>query len=176
MSLADNVKKQDLLNDINRDIPSGVNWRAGAQSYVERCFKAESRGAVEIYSLIKPFAYVLPGLDPLPELIWYFSDFVNLMSFLRPASGSRFLDVACGGGWISHWLSKMKYSTFGIDLSSEFVALAKHRIVEDQYLGVAAERFYNALSSYLLCFPLLQIAIGRLQRSRRSSPGARCAR
>ena len=84
-----NITKEELLNDINCDIPVGVDWRAGAQSYLRKCFSnADSRESVELYSLIKPSAYVLPGMDTLPELIWYFSDFVNLIRFLRPPPGS----------------------------------------------------------------------------------------
>jgi SAM-dependent methyltransferase len=136
-----NITKKELLNDINCDIPPGVDWRAGAQSYLQKCFSnADSRESVELYSLIKPFAYVLPGMDTLPELIWYFSNFVNLIHLLRPLPGSRFLDVACGGGWLSHFLSKMKYETIGIDVSSDFIALAMRRMLSDPHLGLPVDK------------------------------------
>ena len=61
----------------------------------------QAANPLKFNSLIKPFAFVLPGMDTLPALLWYFSNFVNLISLLKAAPGSRFLDVACGGGWIS---------------------------------------------------------------------------
>lgn len=44
------------------------------------------------------------------------------------------LDVACGGGWVSHWLTKIGYDTLGIDISEEFVRLAHRRIELDTLL------------------------------------------
>lgn len=48
----------------------------------------------------------------------------NLVNYLHPAPGSRFLDLACGKGRHSIYLNKKGYATIGIDLSPESIAFA----------------------------------------------------
>ncbi|MBA3706584.1 MAG: methyltransferase domain-containing protein [Bacteroidetes bacterium] len=48
----------------------------------------------------------------------------NLLHFLKPAAGSRFLDLGCGKGRHSIYLNKKGYPVIGIDLSTESIAHA----------------------------------------------------
>jgi len=49
----------------------------------------------------------------------------NLLNFLKPCDGARFLDLACGKGRHSFDLSSHGYSVCGVDLSTESIAEAK---------------------------------------------------
>ncbi|MBC7743770.1 MAG: class I SAM-dependent methyltransferase [Flavobacterium sp.] len=49
----------------------------------------------------------------------------NLCSFLKPASSSRLLDIACGRGRHSFYLNKKGYDVTGIDLSLANIKYAK---------------------------------------------------
>jgi len=44
-----------LLDQINRELPANVDWKAGAQRFVARCFDKMGRDTVEKYSMNKPF-------------------------------------------------------------------------------------------------------------------------
>ena len=132
---------------MNRDLPKGVDWKKGAKTYVASCFEKMGRENVEFYSMKKPLG-VVGEYDQGPainEIVHYMNAFTNAISLLRPSHGARILDVACGGGWVSHYLSIMGYQTYGIDISEDFIELAKKRLYSDSYLGVtpseADERF-----------------------------------
>ena len=45
---------------------------------------------------------------------------------------SKVLDVACGPGWTSHFLAKLGYYAFGIDISKDLISLAKKRVSLDK--------------------------------------------
>jgi hypothetical protein len=47
--------QRDLLAEINRDLPVGVDWKAGARSYVANCFEKSGREPTERHSMNKPF-------------------------------------------------------------------------------------------------------------------------
>ncbi len=49
----------------------------------------------------------------------------NLVSFLKPEYGSRFLDLGCGKGRHSIYLNKKGFDVTGIDLSENSIAAAK---------------------------------------------------
>lgn len=49
----------------------------------------------------------------------------NLLNFLNPHEGARFLDLACGKGRHSFDLCSYGYSVSGVDLSTESIAEAK---------------------------------------------------
>jgi len=61
------------------------------------------------------------GIGRLPQ--YNFSNVVMLLQ-LSPTR-SRVLDVACGGGWVSHFLMRLGYATFGFDIAPDFVELAR---------------------------------------------------
>jgi SAM-dependent methyltransferase len=135
------LEKEELLAQINRDVPAGVDWRAGAQHYVARCFELMGRQNVERYALTKPLSLVGRD-DPAPaivENVQYLYNFANALALVRPRFGARVLDVACGGGWVSHFLSRMGYWTYGIDISADFIGLASERLAGDSTLHLSAE-------------------------------------
>jgi len=129
-----------LLAEINRDVPPGVDWKAGARRYLADMFeKLGDRPGVELYSLIKPFAILGDTGANLAEATSYFYNFVNLIALLKPRSGTRVLDVACGGGWMSHYLAKLGCAPFGIDISEDFIRLARRRLAEDPCLSLGPD-------------------------------------
>lgn len=125
-----------LLAQINKDIPSNIDYKAGAKKYIASCFEQMGRKNIEYYSINKPLGLV-GAEDPVPaitENVHYLNNFTNVLAILKPRNGSRILDVACGGGWVSHYLSKMGYWTYGIDISDDFIELAKYRLLSDPSL------------------------------------------
>jgi SAM-dependent methyltransferase len=131
--------RNDILADANRDLPRGIDWRAGARRYVEHYVEEWGRTALEHYSFGKPLA-VTPQSGhqrALEENVAYLCNFVNVVQLLRLEGGARIMDVACGGGWFSHFLTRMGYSTFGFDISDSFVALAARRLRNDPLCGLS---------------------------------------
>ena len=136
------LTKRDLLAEINRDLPVGVDWKAGARSYVANCFEKSGREPTERHSMNKPFVAMSEDADPraaLAESVGYLCNLANALGFLQLKGGSRILDVGCGGGWVSHSLSKMGYDTFGIDIANDFVELARRRLAADPWLRLTAK-------------------------------------
>jgi SAM-dependent methyltransferase len=136
------LTKADLLAEMNRDIPAGVDWKAGARAYVASCFEKYGQPSIERYSMNKPFNMMNDGADPraiIAESVGYLRNLTNALAFLQLRGGSRILDVGCGGGWLSHSLSKMGYRTFGIDISDDFIRLARRRLAGDPWLGLTQE-------------------------------------
>jgi len=104
------LTKADLLAEMNRDMPACVDWKAGARAYVASCFEKYGREPIERYSMNKPFSLMGEGADPraiIAESVGYLRNLTNALAFLQLRGGSRILDVGCGGGWVSHSLSKM---------------------------------------------------------------------
>jgi SAM-dependent methyltransferase len=131
-------KKAEVLADINAGIPPGVDWLAGAKRYVEAVFERNDRPAIERYTLTKPF-YTLPphGFERgLEEAVVYQYNFTNTLQLLQLPGGARIMDVACGAGWFSHFMARMGYETFGFDISSDFIELARRRLAEDPNLDI----------------------------------------
>jgi SAM-dependent methyltransferase len=136
------LTKSDLLAEINRDLPVGLDWKAGARAYVANCFEKSGREPTERHAMNKPFIAMSEGVDPRPALaesVGYLCNLANVLGFLQLKGGSRILDVGCGGGWVSHSLSKMGYRTFGIDISGDFIKLARNRLATDPWLRLTAE-------------------------------------
>src|SRR5688572_3224693 len=123
------LTRDEFLLKVNAEIPPGVDWKAGAVRYVAHFIEAWGREAVRTYAMTKPMAAV--GVNPGPgitEFSSYIYNFANALALLKPKRGARVLDVACGGGWVSHYLSKLGYWTYGIDISIDFVELARERL------------------------------------------------
>ena len=93
------LTKADLLAEMNRDIPAGVDWKAGARAYVASCFEKYGREPIERYSMNKPFSLMGEGADPramIAESVGYLRNLANALAFLQLRGGSRILDVGCG--------------------------------------------------------------------------------
>ena len=121
-----------LLQEINAGLP-GLDWKAGARRYVQDFFDRYSREQIEAFIHTKPLAQITPE-DPagsLQEDVSYLFNFASMIKLLALPRGARILDVACGGGWVSHWLMKLGYEPTGLDISAEFVALARTRVARD---------------------------------------------
>jgi FkbM family methyltransferase len=133
--------KEQLLAEINKDVPKGVNWKAGARTYVEEAFKGvgQGRAGLETYFYTKPMCVL--SSDPqhaapeLAECVQYLNNFINTIKLLNLAGGSMILDVASGPGWMSHYFRKFGYKTFGFDVSSDFVNYARKRLRRDPDLA-----------------------------------------
>ena len=131
--------KQAVLADLNRDLPA-LDWRAGAKAYLVDFFERYTQGQIEDFVFTKPLGAITPE-DPagtLTEAVSYLFNFANAIQLLQLKRGARVLDVACGGGWFAHWLRKLGYDARGMDLSADFVALARRRLLDDPYLPCPA--------------------------------------
>ena len=129
--------KAVLLAEINAGLPA-LDWKQGARRYVQGFFDRYSREQIEAFIHTKPLAAVTPE-DPagsLQEGVSYLFNFASMLQLLALPRGSRVLDVACGGGWVSHWLMKLGYAPTGCDISAEFIDLARARVARDPDLHV----------------------------------------
>ena len=130
--------EQELLEEINRDLPPGVDWKAGAERYV-RELVIRGGPSFRQWHLTKPFlAEALAG-EPLhgdasrpavdPHVTYHeLFGFLNVVRAADPPPGARILDVGCGPGWTSHFLGKMGYTVLGFDISEEMLELARERV------------------------------------------------
>ena len=132
----------ELLAEINAEVPPGVDWRAGALRYVANTFEKQGKEAVTRYLLAKPLAPVAPGGPgggpALVEDVEYLLNFVNMVALLDLPGRARVLDVACGSGWVSHFLARMNYDAHGFDICPDMIELTERRFREDPLLGPAA--------------------------------------
>ncbi len=122
------IDEQQLLEDINRYVPVGIDWKAGAISYLKDLIR-EKGIHNECYHLIKPF---LGGPDFSPFFFEMYS-FLNMCARLELPMKSSVLDVACGPGWVSHFMAKLGYRTFGFDISGDMIDAARKRIASDPF-------------------------------------------
>lgn len=132
--------RQDVLADVNAGLPD-FDWAEGARRYLDGFFQRYSREQIEMFVATKPLAAITPE-DPvgsLAEIVSYLNHFSNTIHLLKLPRDARVLDVACGPGWMSHWLTRLGYQTVGVDIASEFVALARKRLADDPCLDLPAE-------------------------------------
>ena len=116
-------EREKFLEEINKHLPRGVDWKLGAIEYLRSLIKSEgSRN--ELYHLIKPF---LGGPDFSPFFLEMYG-FLNMLDHVKLPMKSKVLDVACGPGWTSHFLAKLGYQVYGVDISEELIEIAKQRI------------------------------------------------
>lgn len=142
---------EQLLARINVDLPPGIDWRAGALRYVRAIFEKRSRAFYERFSCTKPLNSI--GADDnweplLAECVHYLQNFVNMVALLKMPPASRWLDVACGGGWVSHYLARFGYKTFGFDVSDDMIELARKRLSEDPYLDLSPDSVRAMFASH----------------------------
>ncbi len=128
-------KERALLEEINRDLPQGVDWKEGARTYIRDVFAAMGQGAGQ-YLQDKPFAYLFGDNEDnsLENFHRLLTDFANVIAALRLPVESRILDIACGSGWMSHFLTKLGYDVIGIDISEEMIGLARERLKQDRHV------------------------------------------
>jgi SAM-dependent methyltransferase len=134
-----------LLREINEELPKGVDWKAGAKRYLADIFTQE--GDSGLFSRTKPLNLVSHGVA-LEEAIQYLCNFTNTMKLLNLPAHSLVMDVACGPGWLCHFLSRLGYQTFGFDIADDFVKLAKRRLSEDPYLGFDSAKLDSMFMSH----------------------------
>jgi SAM-dependent methyltransferase len=135
--------EQQLLEEINRDLPRGVDWKGGAERYV-RELVARGGASFRQWHLTKPFlAEPLAG-EPLhgdasrpavdPHVTYHeLFGFLDVLLAADPPQGARVLDVGCGPGWTSHYLGKMGYTVLGLDLSEDMLEIARARVAAEPF-------------------------------------------
>jgi SAM-dependent methyltransferase len=131
------LSKSELLAQINEGLPD-LDWKQGARDYVAAFCAQYTPEQIEDFIFTKPLAAVTPE-DPAGALLEnasYLFNFASAIRLLNLPRGARVLDVACGGGWFSHWLRKIGYDARGVDISEDFVKLARKRLVLDPHLAV----------------------------------------
>ena len=131
-----------LLEEMNADLPPGVDWTAGAHSYVAAEFSKYGEGYTH-YLLTKPFSPVgpgEPGRQARTENLHYFTNFANAFALLDLPGDAAVLDVACGSGWVSQFFARMAYPVHAFDLCIDMVDLTRLRLRQDaQLAGLHAE-------------------------------------
>jgi len=71
------------------------------------------------------------------ENFHYFEDFSLILKLLEPKNDNLIVDVGCGTGWISEWLSRCGVEVVGIDISKAVINVASNRLklqYRDDYL------------------------------------------
>ncbi len=125
-----------------------IDWKAGAASYVQGYFDKYGKVAIGDFIATKPLSLVAAENPEraAEEISAYLSNFANTVNLLKLPPGARVLDVACGGGWLAHWMSKLGYEAYGFDLSADFISLARDRLRQDPHLklsqAVLDDRFW----------------------------------
>jgi SAM-dependent methyltransferase len=136
-----------FLTALNRQIPKNIDWKQGALNYVSQLFNETEGDLSKRFHLIKPFCSVScdPGTpainQQLEEYIREISHFLNILALLALPGTTRFLDVACGSGWITHFLSKLNLAVVGIDISDDMIQLTRERLEIDPLPTVEARSF-----------------------------------
>jgi SAM-dependent methyltransferase len=118
----------DLLAEINRDLPQGIDWRQGAITYLGTLME-DGGPAQERYHLVKPF---VGGPDYDPFWVDVFG-FLDMIKAARLAPGDLLLDVGCGPGWTVQWLAKLGHEVVGLDISPELLEIAERRMQADPH-------------------------------------------
>ena len=134
------TSRAELLAKINADLPQ-LDWKKGARDYVAAFCARFTPEQIEDFIFTKPLAALTPE-DPegsLTEVSSYLFNFASTIRLLHLKRGARVLDVACGGGWFSHWLRRLGYEARGIDISEDFIKLARKRLLLDPHLQITAE-------------------------------------
>ena len=133
----------ELLAEINRDLPRGVDWKRGAETYVNELV-ARGGPSFRHWHLTKPFLGEPLAGEPLhgdagrPAVDAYVTyhelyGFLNVLRAADPPPGARILDVGCGPGWTSHYLGKMGYEVLGFDLCESMLDMARERVAAEPF-------------------------------------------
>lgn len=146
-SLLPSRRREDLLEAINRDLPTHMDWKAGAENYLQQVFARDGRENVEPYLLNKPFTLLQGGPDHESRATFLdlVHNFTNVLQLLRLPMGARILDVACGAGWVSQWLMRLGFEVVGIDMCSDLLLYARRRLSEDPLLLLSEDKLRQTL-------------------------------
>jgi SAM-dependent methyltransferase len=144
-------QETELLNTLNRHLPPGVDWKQGALDYMAMRLAESNGDLTRRFHLTKPFSSVhqadAPGQPEIPinqqlqEFIRELSHFLNVIALLSLSPQTRFLDVACGSGWITHFLAKLNLAVVGIDISPDMIELTRERLALDPLPTVESAKF-----------------------------------
>jgi SAM-dependent methyltransferase len=100
-------------------LPSlGQDFTEGHRHYVERI-----GAAAELWLRTKPFS-----APPQRELVECLRTFAHIVEHLDLGLRDQVLDVGCGPGWMSEFLTRSGYAVTGVDVSEDMVAIARERI------------------------------------------------
>jgi SAM-dependent methyltransferase len=137
MSSAPSPQEATFLTTLNQQLPPGIDWKQGALDYIAHRFQEDESELTRRFVLTKPFSPVggkIPINQQLQEFNRELSHFLNVMSLLSLSPETRFLDVACGSGWMSHFLAKLNLAVVGIDISPDMIELTRQRLALDPLL------------------------------------------
>jgi SAM-dependent methyltransferase len=140
-------QESDFLAVLNRPVPANIDWKKGALNYIAKLFDETEGDLSKRFHLNKPFCSVrcddeAPAINvQMEEYIREISHFLNILALMSLPGKTRFLDVACGSGWITHFLSKLNLAVVGIDISDDMVELTRERLQIDPVPTVEARSF-----------------------------------
>jgi SAM-dependent methyltransferase len=133
-----------FLEWLNRNLPQGVDWKQGALDYIAARLAEEQGDITRRFCLTKPF-YSVYGDQPINQQLQEFtreiSHFLNVLALLGVSPQTRFLDVACGSGWWTHFLAKLSLTVVGIDISPDMLALTEERLRLDGIATLESDTF-----------------------------------
>lgn len=125
-------RARTLMARINAQLPTGVDWKAGARTYFAQAqAEAPDPTWMHRYLRAKPFCELGQGGRARDEFVELLQNFVNVFALLDLRPPARILDVACGSGWLSHYYHKLGFDVLGIDISADAVGHAKARVGSD---------------------------------------------
>jgi SAM-dependent methyltransferase len=106
------TRREGRLGDLGQD------FDRGHRSYVENL----TPGA-KLWLRTKPFA-----APPNEELAQCLRTFAHLIELLQLGLRAQVLDVGCGPGWLSEFLTRCGYWVTGVDISPDMVEIARERV------------------------------------------------
>jgi SAM-dependent methyltransferase len=138
-------QESTFLEDLNRHLPPGIDWKQGALDYIAQKL-AEEQGEIQRrFHLTKPFYSVDLGDRKINTQLFEFAReiyfFLNAISMLAIDADAKFLDVACGPGWTTHFLAKLNLDVTGIDISPDMIALSQERLASDPFPTIEGNPF-----------------------------------
>lgn len=129
------TREQHFLADINRPLPLGIDWKAGAIRYVKALIRDQGEGG-RLYLVNKPFC---PGPD-FSSFVDDLSKFVAMVHALRLPVRSNILDVGSGPGWVAEYFAKLGHFVLGIDICDDLIEIARHRLASAPFPAFPNEK------------------------------------
>jgi SAM-dependent methyltransferase len=117
------ARRDGRLGDIGQD------YDRGHIGYVETLDRA---GRFWLRS--KPFS-----APPNEELARCLRTFAHVVELLQLDIRAQVLDIGCGPGWLSEFLSRCGYSVTGVDISPDMVEIARDRVTAIGEIGPGIE-------------------------------------